>query len=63
MSKKDKNRIEPMCFNCEHAVRLEGSDMCVCSKKGMMKADDRCSSFKADLLKYVPSRPRMPELK
>ena len=57
---ENKVQMEKICYNCERAVRIEGSDMCVCSKKGMVRADKSCSSFKEDLLKYEPSRPKMP---
>ncbi len=36
--------------------------MCVCSKKGMVESGKSCSSFKADLLKYVPTRPKVVKL-
>ncbi len=62
MAKEKIPNIEKICCNCERSVRIEGSDMCVCSKKGIVGCGKTCSAFKADLLKYVPSRPRIPRL-
>ena len=62
MAKEKFPQIEAICFNCERAVRIEGSDMCVCSKKGIVESGKTCSAFKADLLKYVPSRPNVPAI-
>ena len=54
--------MEKICRNCEHAVRIEGSEMCVCNKKGIVGSEGKCGSFKADLLKYEPSRPKLPKI-
>ena len=62
MAKEKLPQIEKICYNCERAVRIEGSDMCVCSKKGMVESGKSCSSFRADLLKYVPTRPKAVKL-
>ena len=45
---------EAICINCVHARRLGGADACICSMKGVVKADGSCRKFSLDLLKIDP---------
>lgn len=55
--KRNKNADfdeEAICVNCVHAQRLDGSDVCICSLKGAVKADGSCKKFRLDLMKVDP---------
>ncbi len=48
--------IERICMNCEHSTFLDGTENCVCKKKGIVRTAYSCRRFKADLLKIKPRR-------
>jgi hypothetical protein len=55
---KDKQPdMEKLCINCEHSTYIQNSDNCVCTKKGLVRADYSCRKFKPDLLKVTPPSP------
>jgi len=51
--------IEPSCAYCRFSMGL-GSGEFVCSKRGIVAADNSCSSFKYEPTKRVPEpQPRI----
>ncbi|MDD4124672.1 MAG: hypothetical protein PHW77_02925 [Eubacteriales bacterium] len=57
MGKKGTIDVEELCINCEHSTFIENTEICICKKKGAVKADGSCGKFKADLLKINPAAP------
>ena len=48
--------IDPRCAYCAKGAPLEEGRV-LCSKKGVIRADGRCGSFRYDPLKRVPPKP------
>lgn len=59
--KNDVREEENICANCESAVVINESEVCVCSRNGVVDAHDSCRKFKLDLLKLRPRPKRLPE--
>ena len=53
--------LEKICAYCEHATVIADSGVCVCSKKGAVRADGSCRRFREDLLKVKPHLPLLPD--
>lgn len=53
--------LEHICAYCEYATLLSGADVCVCKKKGAVRANGTCRRFRPDLLKLQPHLPLLPE--
>ena len=51
------NRITPACRYCERACPVGNEDSLLCSKKGVVKGDFSCRSFRYDPLMRIPRRP------
>ncbi len=51
------NRIQPACRHCENAYPTEDEGLRHCYKKGIVKEDFSCRSFRYDPLSRVPRRP------
>jgi len=49
-----RKNIEKSCSYCVHAAKTIGSEIILCSKKGMMPIDEGCKKFKYDPLKRNP---------
>lgn len=46
------------CSNCTYAKPFSGETMYICSKKGVVKANDACKKFEIDLLSFRPRKLR-----
>lgn len=55
MQKAFSRSIAPMCEYCAHGSPCRGTDAVVCPKKGVMKRDDHCRSFKYDPIGRTPA--------
>ncbi len=52
----NKEKYKKCCANCYHG-RLPKDKMSVlCEKKGVMRPEDSCSSYKYDPLKRIPQK-------
>ena len=60
MNSPQGEELERICAYCEHATLLDGMDVCVCKKRGVVHADGHCRRFRPDLLKVRPLPPRLP---
>lgn len=56
-----RKKMPRSCLYCAHATKLDG-DQLLCSKQGIVDADDACRKFKYDPLKRVPARPKALDL-
>ena len=61
MKETKTERLERTCAYCEYATLLSGADVCVCKKKGVVRANGICRRFRPDLLKVQPHLPLLPE--
>ena len=50
-----------ICANCEHAVIIRESDVCVCKFVGVVPQTDTCKKFALDLLKLSPLPRKLPD--
>ena len=48
-----RKKISPSCSYCVHAAKLDGGQF-LCSKKGIVAADQKCMSFRYDPIKRIP---------
>lgn len=55
------DELERICAYCEHATVFSGTDACICSKRGVVRANECCRRFRPDLLKVQPRLPQLPE--
>lgn len=64
--KKDNERQERFCADCEFSVPAplgRDGDTFICRKKGMVSWDYRCHRFKYDILKRDPKHlPDLPQV-
>ncbi len=59
--RKDTKQLEKICAYCEYATVIADSGVCVCKKKGAVRADGSCRRFREDLLKVSPRLPLLPD--
>lgn len=53
--------MESICANCENAVIINESDICICSIRGAVAARSSCRRFSPDMLKIAPLTRITPE--
>lgn len=53
--------IDAICANCEFAVIIRESDVCVCKHNGVVAQIDTCKKFSLDLLKLSPLPRKLPD--
>ena len=58
---RETEQLEKICAYCEYATVIADSGVCVCKKKGAVRADGSCRRFKEDLLKVKPHLPLLPD--
>ncbi len=56
MGKILNENISPSCSYCKHGRVSPDGEMVLCVKKGFMRTDSYCKTFKYDPLKRVPKR-------
>ena len=61
MKKQGLNEPESICANCENAVVIHESDICICSIRGAVAARVCCRRFRPDMLKISPLTRITPE--
>lgn len=56
-----RKNVEPACVYCAHSRPAE-EDSCICVKKGIVSAWDRCRHFSYDPLRRVPESAPAPKV-
>jgi len=59
--RRQTEQLEKICAYCEHATVIADSGVCVCKRKGAVRADGTCRRFREDLLKVKPHLPLLPD--
>ncbi len=54
------HEIDAICANCEFAVIIRESDVCVCKHNGVVAQSGVCKKFALDLLKLSPLPRKLP---
>lgn len=59
--KYKKKDFEKLCVYCECAIKINGDDCVLCTKRGIVPATYKCGKYSYDPLKRIPPKPTVIE--